>query len=259
MNEAWMGFLISLLAGLALGSFANVIIYRIPRDKSIIKPRSACPVCGNKILWYDNIPLISYLFLRGKCRFCKTQIPVRYLFVEFLTAFLFGATYLAFGPTLESAWYMSFIFILIITTFVDLEHLIIPQSFINAGLILAVSGFIAFWDTRWISGLIGAVIAAGFLYLSGIFGKALFHKESMGFGDVLLGLITGLFLGWKLSIMMLFLTFCSAAVILLILMAFKKVKTGVHVPFGPFMALGSVLSLFFGEFLIDLYINYVWI
>jgi len=259
MNEAWIGLLISVLTGLALGSFANVIIYRVPRNKSIITPRSACPVCGNQIFWYDNIPLISYLILRGKCRFCKTRIPIRYPLVELLTAFLFGMVYVAFGPALEAAWYMSFIFILIITTFVDLEHLIIPQSFINAGLIMATSGFIAFWDSRWISGLIGAVIAAAFLYLSGLLGKVLFHKESMGFGDVLLGLITGLFLGWKLSIMMLFLTFCSAAVILLILMAFKKVKAGVHVPFGPFMALGSVLSLFFGEFLIDLYINYVWI
>jgi leader peptidase (prepilin peptidase)/N-methyltransferase len=259
MNDGWMGLIVTILAGLALGSFANVIIYRVPRNKSIVRPRSACTTCGNMIPWYDNIPLVSYFVLRGKCRFCKSRISIMYPFVELLTAFLFGMIFIVFGPVLESVWYMSFVFILIITAFVDLEHMIIPQSFVNAGLILAVSGLITFWDNRWISALIGALITAGVLYLAGILGKAMFNKESMGFGDVLLGLITGLFLGWKLSIMMLFLTFCSAAVILLILMAFKKVKTGVHVPFGPFMALGSVLSLFFGEYLIDLYINYVWI
>jgi leader peptidase (prepilin peptidase) / N-methyltransferase len=259
MNLAWMGLLLSALGGLALGSFANVVIYRVPLDKSIVKPRSTCVSCGKPVLWHDNIPVLSYLVLGGKCRFCKSAISPRYPLVEFLTAFLFAAVYWKFGLSIESVWYMSLMFVLIITTFVDLDHLIIPQSFINAGLVMAVSGLIAFWDSRWISSLIGAAIISGFLFLAGLLGKALFHKESMGSGDVLLGIVIGLFLGWKLSLMMLFLTFFSAAVILLILMAMKKVQTGVQVPFGPFMAVGALFSLFFGETLIELYMTYVWI
>lgn len=259
MNTAWMGLLIAALGGLALGSFANVVIYRVPRDKSIIKPRSTCVSCGKQIVWHDNIPILSYMLLRGKCRFCRTAISPRYPLVEFLTAFLFVAVYWKFGPTIEAVWFMSLMVVLIITTFVDLDHLIIPQSFINAGLIMGVSGLIAFWDNRWISSLIGAAIISGFLFLAGLLGKALFHKESMGSGDVLLGIVIGLFLGWKLSLMMLFLTFFSAAIILLILMALKRVRAGVQVPFGPFMAVGAILSLFFGEFLIDMYITYIWV
>ncbi|MGC9513604.1 MAG: prepilin peptidase [Fidelibacterota bacterium] len=259
MNIAWMGLLLSALGGLALGSFANVVIYRVPREKSIIKPRSTCVSCGYQIPWYDNIPILSYLILGGTCRHCKSAISLRYPLVEFLTAFLFMAVYWKFGPSIEAVWYMSLMFILIITAFVDLDHLIIPRSFITAGVILAISGLFAFWDDRWISSLIGAAMISGFLFLAGILGKALFKKESMGSGDVLLGIVIGLFLGWKLSLMMLFLTFFSAAVILLILMALKRVRAGVQVPFGPFMAIGAILSLFFGHFLIELYMTYVWI
>jgi len=259
MNITWMGLMISALAGLALGSFANVVIYRVPREKSIVKPRSTCVSCGQQIPWYDNIPILSYLILGGKCRFCKSTISSRYPLVEFLTTFLFMAVYWKFGLSIEAVWYMSLMFVLIITAFVDLDYLIIPQPFITAGVIMAISGLVAFRGSRWISALIGAAIISGFLFLAGLFGKALFKKDSMGSGDVLLGIVIGLFLGWELSLMMLFLTFFSAAVILLILMAMKRVRAGVQVPFGPFMAIGAVLSLFFGHFLIDMYMTYVWI
>lgn len=259
MNDYGMGYLFSAILGLAMGSFANVVIFRVPNHESVITPRSKCPSCKKYLAWYDNIPLLSFILLGGKCRFCKQSISPRYPLVELLTALLFVAVYWKFGPTLETIWYMSLVFILVITAFVDLDHMIIPQSFINAGLFVGGLGLLAFWDSRWISSLIGAALISGFLFLAGLMGKGMFHKESMGSGDVLLGLVIGMFLGWKLSIVMLFLSFLSAAVILLLLMAVKKVKTGMQIPFGPFLALGTLLALFLGDFFIHVYMTYIWV
>lgn len=264
--------------GSMLGSFANVAIYRLPRENlTVNKPRhSFCPSCSKTIAWHDNIPLLSYMILLGRCRYCKSRIPARYPVVEGLSAFLFGLS--AYHFALSGAWIVfavacAFCLALVIITFIDVEFRIIPDVIDKPGMLLApvlsfaapelhIRGFVQLmgwfgwqwqlsepysWSDRGLaaaSSVLGIAAGAGITYAVGVLGKMAFRKEAMGFGDVkLMGMIGGL-LGWQAVIMTFFLGSVIGAVVGITLMVAARRKDP-HIPFGPFLASAAVLLLFY--------------
>lgn len=241
------------LLGTLVGSFINVCIYRIPRKKSIVLPRSACPYCNNRIKPWDNIPLLSYILLGGKCRFCKKPISLRYPIVEFLTGSLFWLTIRTFGLTPMAFSYWVFLSALMTIAFIDIEHQIIPDVIslpgIGVGLLLA-------WLTLPLSvlqSLIGALVGGGVIYLVSFISLAVLGKEGMGGGDIKLMAMIGTFLGWKNTLLTIFLGSVTGSIIGVSLILFKKKKRDDYIPFGPFLVLGAIISLFLGNRIINWY------
>jgi leader peptidase (prepilin peptidase)/N-methyltransferase len=235
------------ILGAILGSFFNVVIYRVPRGGSIIRPPSACPACGTRLRACDNIPVLGYLFLRGKCRYCAAPISARYPIVEVLSGILPVLLFIRFGFSAPFYVFWPLSCVLLVISFIDLDLRIIPDRVtlpgIAVGLIVApLVGFLGFWDS-----LIGVVVGGGTLYLIGVLGELFLKKESMGGGDVKLAAMLGAFMGWKLVLVALFVAFFVGAVIGVIVMARKPKDWDSSLPFGPFIALGAVLALLWGE------------
>ena len=253
--EGLTGFFIFAL-GAIVGSFLNVCIVRMPKEESVVRPGSHCVHCKVPIPWHDNIPFISYILLKGRCRSCKKPISIRYFFVELTTAALFLLLYSYFGLSWRLLPYLLMTAGLIVATFVDVEHRIIPDEIsvggMVAGLILSFlipelhetsSRFAALgWS------LAGVLIGGGSIYLMGILGDFIFKKESMGGGDVKLLAMIGAFLGWKAAI----LTFFIAPVFGAVAGIIVKIRTKDSViPYGPFLALGALICLFYAQPIID--------
>ena len=238
--------------GLVIGSFSNVCIYRLPRNESIIFPGSHCPHCNQQIKWYDNIPLISYIILQGKCRYCDKKIPRQYPLVEFLNGALYLFLFYFYGLQLHTVVYMVFCSALIIITFIDLKEKIIPDVI---SLPFIVLGFLLSFVLKNISplnSLLGILVGGGSLYLIAIAGTYIFKKEAMGGGDIKLAAMVGAFLGWQLTLLSLFLGFLLGSIIGVIVLIKTKGKTS-DVPFGPFIALGALIALFFGQNIFNWY------
>ncbi len=246
-----LGFVI----GSVLGSFLNVCIYRMPRDQSVVRPRSRCPHCGQPIAWHDNIPLLSFLRLRGACRRCGGPIAWRYPLVELLTACSTVAVLHRFGAGVAGLVYLLFVCALIVVSFIDLEFQIIPDEIslggLAAGLLLsllvpALHGT----DSRWLSlgrSVIGLAVGGGLLYLTGLLGDAIFRKESMGGGDIKLLAMAGSLLGWQGVTV----TFFLAPVLALVPGFVVLLRKRSHViPYGPFLSLGLIITLFVGDELV---------
>ena len=241
-----------LLIGSCIGSFLNVCIYRMPREQSLIRPRSRCPRCGHPIAWYDNLPMLSFLMLQGRCRHCRQPIPARYPFVELFSGLCTMVVLERFGMTPVGFVYLAFVYALIVVSFIDLEFQIIPDEISLGGLAL---GLAASWlipalhqtDARWLAlgrSLLGGFVGGGLLYATGVLGDLLFRKESMGGGDVKLLAMAGSILGWK----MVALTFFLAPLLALIPGVFVLLWKRSHViPYGPFLSLGLAVSLFAGD------------
>ncbi len=228
--------------GLIIGSFLNVVIYRLPRGESIVTGRSHCTNCGNVIAWYDLLPLVSYLLLGGRCRHCKTAISWRYPLVECLTAGLFLALYLHFGLRITLVKYLFLAALLVAVSFIDMEHFIIPNSLILAGAIYGVGVSFFVRDIGFQSALLGAVFCSVFLLL-----VKMISRGGMGLGDIKLVIVTGLFLGWPQGFVGLLAGACLGGLlgIVLIVTGLKGRKD--PVPFGPFIALGTIIALFWGR------------
>jgi len=255
------------LFGLAVGSFANVVIRRLPKGESIVLPRSYCPACGKPIAPRDNIPLLSYFLLRGKCRNCRKAISPRYPLVEGLMALLFVAVFLLASARGEGIilfpFYWYFAFTMVVLSLIDFEHFILPDvltyPLLAAGFLLAAlcpgrlgPGGIG---PELLRALIGAAVGGGSLWLIGLFGKAAFRKEAMGLGDVKLMAAVGAWHGWGMALFAVFLGALAAAIVGLTLIILKKARWGAKLPFGPYLALGSLSTLFFGRTLIDWYLG----
>jgi len=239
--------------GLIVGSFLNVCIYRLPRGKSIISPSSSCPNCNKPIPWYDNIPLLSYVLLRGRCRFCGSPISYIYPLVEFITAFFFSITYLWHGLSLQLLIDLLFICLLILFLFIDLFHQILPNSLTISGLIVGF-GF-SFFNKRinWWESLAGILLGGGILLGISLFYYYVKKIEGMGMGDVKMMAMVGAFLGWKLGLLTIILgSFLGA---LIGILSIIKSKEGLmkRLPFGTFLSLAALISLFFGQQLIYYY------
>jgi len=232
--------------GLALGSFLNVVAARIPLRRSIVRPASACMTCNEEIRWYDNVPLLSYAVLRGRCRHCTARIPLVYPAVELVTAVLVAGCVLVFGLTAEAAVAAFFCAVLVTISAIDLEHRIIPNRIVvpAAAVVLAINSALTL-SPQW---AIGAVGASGFLLVA-----ALAYPAGMGMGDVKLALLMGAALGKTVPVALM-VGMLAAMVPSLVLVArhgSKARKMGI--PFGPFLALGSVVALFWGHELLDAY------
>jgi leader peptidase (prepilin peptidase)/N-methyltransferase len=251
-----MILILIILIGLALGSFLNVCIYRIPLKKSVLLPGSFCPKCGAKIRFWDNIPLLSFILLKGKCRKCKSKISLQYPLVEFVTSVLILICYWRFGWGWEFVAKTILCLSLIVIFFIDLRHRIIPDVVVLPG--LALGFFFSFFlkSPSVVNSLIGIFVGGVLFYLAAVLGELLFRKESMGGGDIKLAMMLGAFLGWQ-KIFLVFLISAVLGVMIggIALFSSKEVKETRMIPFGPFLALGSILAIFIGDQLISTYIK----
>lgn len=277
----YIAYIFVFLFGAAVGSFLNVVIYRIPNEQSIVFPNSACPKCKTPIKTYDNIPIFSWLILGGKCRNCKERISPRYPAVELLTALLWVLVYSQIGFTPFLPVCLVLVSALVALMFIDAEHMILPNVityplFIFAVLIRIIFPIVFagnyFSDMnyapvtalaeypRWVQSLggagLGAMVGGGSLWLIGEIWKRLRGVDAMGLGDVKMMLGVGALLGWRLSFVAIFLAAFSGAIIGIAVIAKQKDKNmQTQIPFGIFLGIGSILSLLFGEQMIKWYID----
>ncbi|TSC53517.1 MAG: leader peptidase (prepilin peptidase) / N-methyltransferase [Microgenomates group bacterium LiPW_16] len=242
-----MFYFFSFLLGLAVGSFLNVLIYRLPHSLSL-SGRSFCPKCKKKIFWQDNIPLLSFILLRGRCRFCHSPISWRYPLVELATGIL---TVYSVQHTVHSGenllftiYYLLLIYALIVVFVSDLKYQIIPDQIVYPVFMMSfVYNFITNSQLLITNYLISALAAGLFFYL--LF--SITGGRGMGLGDVKLAALMGLFLGFPKIIIALYLAFLTGAIVGVILVLVKKKKFGEHIPFGPFLSAATIISLFFGK------------
>ncbi len=247
-----------ILFGLAVGSFLNVVIWRLPRGKSIVSPASRCPSCNTPIKPWDNIPVISYVLLRGKCRYCGARISPRYPLVELSNAILWTLVYWRFGMGWHLPVYLVFVSALIAITFIDLDFQIIPDSItlpgiplgLLAGVFLLPDPMARMMSLGWKASLIGMVVGFGLYY-----GVAVMSRGGMGGGDIKLMSMVGGVMGWKSVLLATFFGSLAGSVLGLFLMLFRGKGRKTKVPFGPFLALGTVLTLFFGQEVLWWYLN----
>ena len=255
MWESW----IALLAGLVLGSFLNVCIHRMPKDLSVVRPRSHCPACGTQIAWYDNLPLVSYVALRGRCRHCRARIPFRYFLVELLTGVLFFLTVAVKGLDPAAVKLCVFFALSIGLLFADLEERILPDQFTLGGAALGLA--FAAWvpmpfgmgwallpsgsGPRLVSvgeSVLGAVVAAGMLWLVGAMYLRIRKREGLGFGDVKMMLMVGAFLGLQVALLTLILGSVLGSVVgVIYIRATRKDAATYQLPFGTFLAAAAML------------------
>ena len=261
--------LIVFIFGSIVGSFLNVCIHRMPKSESVVWPRSHCPKCNKRIPGYDNIPFLSFILLKGRCRFCKEKISWRYPLVELLTAILMVALFSRFGLTYSFFLYMVMLWGLIIATFVDIDHRIIPDEVSVGGMIIgfimvSIKGFtlshFSFTFHPMIRSALGIIIGGGTIYLTGILFDLIYFKllkrppingetESMGGGDVKLLAMIGAFMGWKLALLTFFLAPYLGIALGVMNLLTKKDHT---IPYGPFISIGALIALFWGNRIIQL-------
>lgn len=246
------------ILGLSIGSFLNVVIYRMPRDMSIIYPPSTCPVCKKRIRWYDNIPIISYILLGGKCRFCKSKIGVKYPIVEFITGLSAVFTYLKFGFNIDFLFYFYFVASMIALSVIDLEFKIIPDqinfSGVFMGLLFAIVNSIKFQTFEPIfSALTGGIVGAGFLFLVAYLYLKYRGIEGLGMGDIKLLAFMGTYTGWFGALFTIFFGSFVGALVGIVVIKLLKKDIYFEIPFGPFLATGGLIYIFFGEYIKQIY------
>lgn len=245
----------AMVFGAVLGSFLNVVIYRVPRGGSVARGRSQCPGCKHTIAWYDNIPVLSWLVLGGTCRRCKWRIPFRYPLVEILTAVAAGASVWMYGPTLKAAWIVAFLCLLIAITFIDWEHQIIPDPLSIGGTVLGWTGAWVCLDISVLDSLIGSLVGAGLILAIAVLYKAARKVDGMGGGDVKLMAMIGAFLGWQMVFAVLFVAAAAGSLYGIWLMRRSGGDGKTAVAFGSFLAPAACLMLFAGERLLTLYLG----
>ena len=247
--------------GASFGSFFNVLIYRMPLKQNIALPASHCTSCKKPLKYLDNIPILSYFLLKGKCRFCDASFSIRYALVELLTAMMTISFYMIYGLNSNFIMYLILIYLLIPITFIDIDHFIIPNQFILIGLcVLGIGLPLDLLPITWIEGIYGALVFAGFLFTIGLIGQFILKKESIGFGDVKLGLILGGYLGVEYSILALYMSFAISAIMVFILLGGKFINRKAKIPFGPYLAGGTLISILTtipsgGNYILNWYYN----
>lgn len=240
------------ILGLIIGSFLSVCIYRIPRGESVVFPPSHCPSCNYRLAPLDLIPLASFLLLRGRCRNCDVRISSRYMYVELLTGFLFTICYLKAGLQFGLVKYLIFTALLVVVAFIDLEHYIVPNKLVLFGLGAGAVFLFFSGDISYASALLGVAAGSGFLLLS-----ALVSRGGLGGGDIKLAAVIGLFLGWPLAPLSIFLGCCLAGLVGLFLILTKKKKRKDIMPLVPFLAAGSCITMLWGWDLLGWYLKFL--
>ncbi len=232
----------------------NVCIYRLPLEKSIADPpRSACPSCDNTIKYYDNIPVLSYLWLKGRCRHCSEPISWRYPLVETLAGLAAASAFFAFGLTLEGLIYFVFIAVLLVITFIDIDHKIIPNVISIPGIPIGLIASLALPGVTFKESALGLLAGGGSLFIVAWVYHLLTRKEGMGGGDIKLLAMIGTIVGWKGVLFTIFVSSAVGTVVGLTVMLAKGKNMKFAVPFGPFLAIGAVTYIFFGQSLIYWY------
>ena len=262
--------LFAFVLGAVVGSFLNVCICRMPQGESVVSPPSHCPKCDYRIRWYDNIPILSYLLLRGKCRGCRAPISLMYPLVELLNALLALGLFLRILPprllaeapldiVMRQGGVFALLFVfcsaLVVVTFIDLEHQIIPDSITLPGIVIGFAASFFIPQLGWVNSLIGIVAGGGSLLLIAYGYELVAKKEGMGGGDVKLLAMMGAFLGWKAIIFIIFTASLIGSVIGVSVMLAQKKDASLAIPFGPFLAGGAVLYIFYGKRIIHWYLS----
>ena len=247
--------LISIVFGGIVGSFLNVCIFRLPKEESIIWPGSHCPHCKTPIKSYDNIPLISYVLLRGKCRQCHGSISLQYPLVEGITALSSLLLIMKFGLSVTYLIYFAFVAALIVITVIDLYHQIIPDVISLPGIGVGLLASLTVSQINFMNSLLGILCGGGSLFLVATLYQWLFKREGMGGGDVKLLAMIGAFLGWKAVIVTILLGSLVGSITGIILMVSKGKDFKYAIPFGPFLSFGAVVALFYGENIIRWYLG----
>ncbi len=236
------------MLGGAMGSFLNVVIHRLPLGKSLIRPPSHCPECEKNIRWYDNIPIISYIILKGECRNCTASIPIRYLVVESITAFVYLYSYIRFGISLELLTFLTFVTLLIPIFFIDLKDLLIPDSLSISGIIIGL--ILSIFRGRVIISVVGAVVGAIYVLIVIYLGKAIYKKDVMGFGDVKLSAMIGAFVGWANFLLTILISSLLGSIYGIIQIKRGRSSMKSIIPYGPFLTIGGFLTFLFGRWII---------
>jgi len=256
MQDVPPGALVALAValGAAVGSFLNVCIYRLPLSKSVVSPPSACPTCNRTLVWYENIPIVSYLLLRGRCRTCQTPIGPQYPIVELLTAIMFGAAWYFYGPSALLVSRLVFGCALIVLFAIDLEHHLLPNAITLPGI---VAGFILsfFTEPGWVSSLIGILVGGGLLYAIAEAYYRVRHEEGLGMGDVKMLAMVGAFIGWQLTFLTLMMASVAGSVIGIGLIVTKRGGMKYALPFGTFLALGAAAAATVGPAILQWYLE----
>ncbi|MFY9620710.1 MAG: prepilin peptidase [Pyrinomonadaceae bacterium] len=265
------------ILGAIIGSFLNVVIHRIPLEQSIVFPNSACPSCGTALRAYDNIPILSFLILRGRCRSCRNPISIRYPIVEALTALLFVAVALRDGISYALPFDLAFVAALVALIFIDAERMILPNVITYPGIIFAVLTRIALpylvgpeqfddlpgllarmpqlpvWGVSLIGSGIGALVGGGSLWLMGFLWEKLRGVEAMGLGDVKMMFMVGAYLGWRLAVLTIFFGVFTGSLAGIAVMAKRGRNMQMMLPFGIFLGIGAIFCLFVGHRIIEWY------
>ena len=240
--------------GAIVGSFLNVCIYRLPIGKSLVWPSSACPHCGRELSWYENIPIVSYLALRARCRTCGARISIRYPFVEALTATMFALAWWHYGPGPLLASRLVLGCALIVLFAIDLEHHLLPNTITVPGIIVGFL-FSFFTEPGWVASLIGILVGGGVLYLVAEAYYRVRHEEGLGMGDVKMLAMVGAFVGWQLTLLTLMLASLSGTIIGLLLIVTKRGGMKYALPFGTFLALGAAAAATVGPAVLHWYLG----
>jgi leader peptidase (prepilin peptidase)/N-methyltransferase len=242
------------LLGLAVGSFLNVCIHRVPREASVVRPASQCPSCGYVLHWFDNVPVISYLTLGGRCRQCRAPISIRYPIVELVTMGVFLAHYAVFGMTVLLVPRLVFACALIVLFAIDLEHHLLPNVITLPG-IVAGFAFSLILPPGLMSSAIGILVGGGVLWLIGEAYYRYSGQEGMGGGDVKMLAMIGAFLGWKLVIVTLVFSSIAGAIVGLVVLAIKRGGLKYALPYGTFLALAALIASLFGDQIVAWYVG----
>jgi leader peptidase (prepilin peptidase)/N-methyltransferase len=246
--------LIAASFGALFGSFLNVCIHRLPRGQSIVWPGSACPHCKRELAWFENIPVVSFLVLRAKCRGCRAPISWRYPIVETLTALMFGAAYWFYGPSVLLASRLVFGCGLIVLFAIDLEHHLLPNVITLPGIVVGLA-FSVFAEPGWEASLIGMLAGGGILYAIAEAYYRIRHEEGLGMGDVKMLAMVGAFLGWKLTLVTLMMASFSGSIVGVSLIALRRGTMKYALPFGTFLAMGAALAAVFGDTVLNWYVG----
>ena len=243
------------LTGLCIGSFLNVCIYRLPASQSIVQPRSKCPNCDTLIAFYDNIPLFSWLWLKGRCRYCQAKISIRYLIVELLGGLFALGIYIKFGLDIATLIYYVFIAALLAVTFIDIDHRIIPDVITLPGIPIGFAASFALPAITYQDSLLGILAGGGSLFLVAWLYSLATKKEGMGGGDIKLLAMIGAIVGWQGVFFTIFVASLVGTLAGFAVMLQSRKGMKLAVPFGPFLSIGAITYIFFGTQLINWYFN----
>ncbi len=251
----WITWLFLFFTGACIGSFLNVCIFRMPQGKSVVSPPSACPSCGHRLEWWENIPVVSYLLLGAKCKNCKKEISIQYPLIELINGLFYVLLWLKFGYTWATMIYCLFFSALLVVTVIDLRHYIIPDAISLPGIPAGVAASFLLPGITWFDSVAGALLGGGILFLVA-WGYYFFTgREGMGGGDIKLLAMIGAFLGWKAVPAVIFFSALAGSVVGIITIIFNKKDRHFAVPYGPFLACAAILYLFYGREIINWYLG----